>query len=375
MSEPLYIVGQNDSLILTISEWACRHGLDATRKESGRIQPPGRLVWIAERYASEIPRELLPLIASFPSLACLPHDAEALARKCIDTGFAEQVFIPTSERVLCSKLELLIDNTKSTDAGGYTGHGTMMLASLAASLAGRRTLELARQSALLPAPVLLAGEEGVEFEPLARAVHAAGLRSVGPFVRVDASTTGDRMMSERIPEACGQAAGGTLFIHRVDMLDPDAQKILSFRLSMRNPGGREPSGWKLIASSVSSLDALARSGNYLRTLADQLSVFVLQIPPVRERLDGFAVLCSELLRELAAQLKVPEKRLSPEVTKQLATCRWPFNVAELRAVLENGMSRSLGDEIGVEEISLPGETSPLERKLWLTPDGQGGKPN
>ena len=81
-------------------------------------------------------------------------------------------------------------------------------------------------------PVLITGEIGTGKERVARLIHRHSNRSTGPFVSVRGAA-----VTALDP---GAAGGGTLFIHEVGDLSPEAQTALLLYLEPEDGKGREP---------------------------------------------------------------------------------------------------------------------------------------
>ena len=97
-----------------------------------------------------------------------------------------------------------------------------------------RFIRQADRAARTGAPVLVDGEPGCGAEALARAIHACGERSDGPFVRwrADAPDAGSATLARHLADA----AGGTLLIRSAQVLEPEQQSGLLRHLRERETG-------------------------------------------------------------------------------------------------------------------------------------------
>jgi len=76
-----------------------------------------------------------------------------------------------------------------------------------------------------------------------------------------------------------------------------------------------------------------------------LSVFPIQVPPLRERLEDVIVLATDFLGQAAKRLNLPPPSLTAENIKELCSYDWPGNVRELQNVLERALIRSAGQRL------------------------------
>ena len=74
---------------------------------------------------------------------------------------------------------------------------------------------------------------------------------------------------------------------------------------------------------------------------------------MRERGDDIQGLTNWLIRRVASRLEYAEKSLSDEARNALNAHDWPGNVRELEHTIERALVMSEGDEISLEDLSLP----------------------
>jgi two-component system response regulator AtoC len=233
-------------------------------------------------------------------------------------------------------------------------------------------LALARHAAPGDAPVLITGEPGTGKSELARYIHAHSSRATGPLVdAVCASmTTGhaavDLFGMERPTDdepsggaaAIGlveSAAGGTLVLDDVHLLDPLAQSSLAETLaegSFRRVGSkvRIETETRFIATAGAELPAAVRAGSFRSDLFDALSQVSIALPPLRERSVDTAILAQAFVREFGG-LRGPS--LASEAIDALQNYSWPGNLRELRNVLERAVLLAGGGIIHAHDLPLP----------------------
>ncbi|MBL9038971.1 MAG: sigma-54-dependent Fis family transcriptional regulator [Archangium sp.] len=223
-------------------------------------------------------------------------------------------------------------------------------------------------------PVLLLGETGVGKEVLAWHLHTRSVGPAAPFVHVNCAALPEAMAeSELFGHEKGAftdatstrrglvelANGGTLFLDEVGELSPALQaKVLTFLDSgrFRRVGGAAElsSVARVVAATNRDLEARVREGTFREDLWFRLSVFRLEIPPLRERREDVPALVMGLLARIAAeQGRRRTITVSAEGLARLAAYRFPGNVRELRNVLERAAVLETGPELKLDWLSTP----------------------
>ncbi len=204
------------------------------------------------------------------------------------------------------------------------------------------------------ANVLTYGESGTGKELVARAVHDLSGRAKKPLVRVNcAAIPKDLFESEffghvrgaftsAIKDRVGRfelADGGTLFLDEVGEIPLDLQGKL---LRVIQEGQFERVGEdrtrtvnvRLISATNRSLAEEASAGRFRIDLYYRLSVFPIEIPPLRERREDILPLAEHFLRLNAQKLRIKVPSLTTIEREELDRYDWPGNVRELQNVIE-----------------------------------------
>jgi two-component system, NtrC family, response regulator AtoC len=220
-----------------------------------------------------------------------------------------------------------------------------------------------------PPPVLLLGEDGTGKALAARALHWAGPRSEGPFMRaaitipelMDVELFGHVRHSGMRPEErvglCQLAHGGTLLIDEVfPLLGGGILNAVSSAIetgSVRRLGSamKEPADFWLIASSSASLDTPG-PWRSLRDVFEPLGASVLTVPALRDRGTDIVLLAEHLLSRHCRWENVPPKTLTPEAKAELLRFHWPGNVRQLASVIERAALSVRGASIGADDIGV-----------------------
>ena len=108
-----------------------------------------------------------------------------------------------------------------------------------------------------------------------------------------------------------------------------------------------------ILCSTSDREALSQSERLLPELVQQLGVYQLQLPPVRERREDLDELIDFALRRLATRHGQPNLRLGDEARELLRGANWPGNLRQLSNVLENAVLAARGEVLEAVTFQLP----------------------
>jgi transcriptional regulator with PAS, ATPase and Fis domain len=195
----------------------------------------------------------------------------------------------------------------------------------------------------------LIGETGTGKDVTAHAVHEASSRAGGPFVVFDCGAVPPNLVESELfghergaftgahaehEGAFERARGGTLFLDEIGELPLDLQprllRALDSRAIRRVGGGRDrATDVRIVAATNRDLAALVEAKQFRQDLYFRLAAAVVQLPPLRERLEDLPLLVPQLLGDLGRGfVHVPEATF-----EQLSAHRWPGNVRELKNVL------------------------------------------
>jgi formate hydrogenlyase transcriptional activator len=257
------------------------------------------------------------------------------------------------------------------------------------SLALKKVLSQIATVAPTEAGVLVLGESGTGKELVARAVHELSTRKDRPLVRVNCASIPKELFeseffghvrgafSGAIKDRTGRfelADGGTLFLDEVGEIPLELQSKL---LRVLQEGQFERVGdertrrvnVRLVAATNRDLLAEAKAGRFRLDLYYRLSVFPIELPPLRERLEDIEPLAAHFIRQGARRLGVPAPRLTKAHVQQLQSYDWPGNIRELQNVLERAviLSRSTGGRLRFELPDRPVNAGPPPVALGAAP--------
>jgi DNA-binding NtrC family response regulator len=219
--------------------------------------------------------------------------------------------------------------------------------------------------------VLVVGETGTGKELVARAIHEASPRALGPFVPVNCGAIPAELAESELfghergaftgatSERDGyfvQADRGTLFLDEIGELprgqQPHLLRALESRRVRRVGGHRERAVDIRLISATNRLD-LDADGSPLRTdLYHRIATVVIELPPLRERASDIPILVDTFLAELAPEFG--SREVTPEALAALAGYPWPGNVRELRHAVHRAAALS-ANQLRIEDL-LPRRT-------------------
>ena len=247
------------------------------------------------------------------------------------------------------------------------------------SQALKRTLAQIEAVARTTASVLILGESGVGKEMIARAIHTKSDRVDKPMVKVNcASIPKDLFESEFFGHVRGAftgahqdrvgrlqlADGGTLFLDEVGEIPMSQQGKL---LRALQEGEYERVGddktvsvdVRVVAATNRDLMDEIKAGRFREDLFYRLSVFPVEVPPLRERLDDVAPLAFRFLEQICHELGREPLRRTQKQLSALKQHDWPGNIRELKNVIERAVISSTGDRLRLDLAmpNVPAETS------------------
>ncbi len=218
------------------------------------------------------------------------------------------------------------------------------------------------------ANVLVLGESGTGKELVARAIHDLSARKDHPLVRVNCASIPKELFESEffghvrgaftgaIKDRVGRfelADGGTLFLDEIGEIPLDLQSKL---LRVLQEGQFERVGdertrstkVRLIVATNRDLLAEAKTGHFRLDLYYRLSVFLIEVPPLRERLEDIGILAEHFIKQSARRLGVARPRLNKHHLQELQNYDWPGNVRELQNVIERAVILARGRQLQFE---------------------------
>ncbi|PXF29719.1 transcriptional regulator [Pokkaliibacter plantistimulans] len=241
--------------------------------------------------------------------------------------------------------------------------GQDMIGSSAVMRALQDEIALVASSSLA---VLILGETGVGKERVAEALHRQSDRARQPLISLNCAALNETLaeselfghargaFSGAVTERAGKfelADGGTLFLDEVGELPLSIQaKLLrvlqSGQIQRLGSDKDHRVDVRIIAATNRQLQEEVRAGRFRADLYHRLSVYPLQVPPLRERGRDVLQLAGYFLEQNRIRLGVAALRLSHEAQQALLGYRWPGNVRELEHALSRAALKALSVHAG-----------------------------
>jgi PAS domain S-box-containing protein len=232
----------------------------------------------------------------------------------------------------------------------------------------QRVLRDVQEVAATDATVLIMGETGTGKELIARAIHDGSRRKDKALVRVNCAAIPVSLIeseffghepgaftgaTKRRDGRFALAAGGTIFLDEIGELPIDVQGKL---LRVLQEGEFEPVGSsrtrtvdvRVIAASNRDLRRAVREGTFREDLYFRLSVFPIELPPLRERRDDIALLATAFADRFAKRIGRTVEPLSAGCIERLKAYSWPGNVRELQNVMERAVITSVDGRLNLD---------------------------
>ena len=124
---------------------------------------------------------------------------------------------------------------------------------------------------------------------------------------------------------------------------------------------------RVLVATHRNLEQRVKEGIFREDLFYRLAVVPIHIPPLRDRRDDISGLSDVFCHQVATELKMPRRRLTPEALEKLQQYRFPGNLRELRNLIERAYILTSNQEIGADDL-------PLAQKEAVPANGNGSLP-
>jgi formate hydrogenlyase transcriptional activator len=268
--------------------------------------------------------------------------------------------VPTVNHTASLEIEDAMAAQIEFDSNELCGSGLPNIVGNSAAL--RRVLDMVRVVAPTNATVLIKGETGTGKELIAAAIHKYSDRSNGPFVKVNcAAIPAGLLESELFGHERGAYTGavarsigrferanrGTLFLDEIgDLpleLQPKLLRVMQERRFERLGGAATiHSDVRVICASHRNLVEMIDERQFRADLFYRLSVFPIELPPLRERPEDIPLLVHHFAVDYAARMRKRIAAISEDFITALVRHSWPGNIRELQNFIERSVILSTG---------------------------------
>jgi len=250
-------------------------------------------------------------------------------------------------RLSLEKARLEGEVTRLSSVGEFVGD----------SEAAHKVMELVDTVAATDTTVMIRGESGTGKELVARALHMRSKRRFFPFIPINCGGLTDSLLeSELFGHEKGAftgahfrrkgklelADGGTVFLDEVGNISQKTQmdllRVLESKQFTRVGGSRMVDvDFRTVCATNRDLEKAVADGEFREDLFYRLNVFVISVPPLRERRGDIPLLAHHFIEKYSRAMNKQIQDIEPAALERLAAYRWPGNVREL----ENAMERAV----------------------------------
>jgi DNA-binding NtrC family response regulator len=203
------------------------------------------------------------------------------------------------------------------------------------------------------ARVLITGENGTGKELVARWIHEKSNRAHMPLIEVNCAAIPSELIESElfghekgafttaIKQRIGkfeQANGGTLFLDEIGDMSLSAQakvlRVIQEGVLQRVGGDKTIQvDVRVLAATNKNLVVEIEKNQFRMDLYHRLSVIMVHVPTLNERLDDIPIIAEKFLKEICEDNGV-KKSFAPGAFDELKNVNWTGNIRELRNVIE-----------------------------------------
>ena len=353
---------------------SCSKGLKMTAKENPDVilcdvfLPDGNGIHLIQELKKLIPDGEVILLTAHGNISDGVQAIKNGAFDYITKGDDNDKIIP----LLARAMRTVKQRKSANDALPPAPHDYSFDTIVSASPEIRQDVVLARKVAATDVPVLLTGETGTGKEVFAKSIHSASPRKANAFVAVNCSAFSKELLeSEMFGYKAGAFTGalkdkqglfevadhGTIFLDEVGEMALELQaKLLRILESGEYIKVGDTKTTKvdvrIIAATNRNLQEEIQHNKFRSDLFYRLSVFQIQLPPLRFRTGDIPALAADFITRYAAQFKIPVPEMSPRYLQRLQAYSWPGNIRELRNVVESSLIICEGKLLEVSDLPL-----------------------
>jgi DNA-binding NtrC family response regulator len=237
-------------------------------------------------------------------------------------------------------------------------------------------LKVIKKVARTDANILVIGENGTGKELIVKEIHNNSRRADEAFISIDIGTITETLFeSEMFGHIKGAftdakedktgwfetASGGTLFLDEIGNLSLTMQSKLLTAIQNRvihKVGSKTPIPFdiRLICATNKNLEEMVSKNLFREDLYYRINTIVIEIPPLRDRVEDIVLLAEHFLKEYANKYEKFHLKFSSKTFDKLMKYNWPGNVRELRHTIEKAVILSDSDILMPEDFIISHST-------------------
>lgn len=238
---------------------------------------------------------------------------------------------------------------------------------------------------------LVTGESGTGKEMIARAIHHGGTRSKGPFIAMNCSAIPAELVESTLfghlkgsfTGASSDKAGlfeladhGTLFLDEIGEMSINLQaKLLrvieSGTFTPVGAANERTSDVRIVAATHVNFTKRIEEGSFREDLYYRLARFVIELPPLRQRIEDIPLLATHFAEQFSAEMGyrniVP---MTSDAVEKLQHHLFPGNIRELKNIMERAVLESGGDHITAQHLHFMSVNKSIETRTPEIPKPQ-----
>jgi len=223
------------------------------------------------------------------------------------------------------------------------------------SSAMRDIVKKAMRYASSDSTIMINGETGTGKEILAQSIHNMGRRAKGPFVSINCAAIPDQLLeNELFGHEEGAFTGarkggkiglfelahnGSIFLDEIASTPPNVQasllRVLQERKVMRIGSDRLiPIDVRVLAASNKNLVEEVRAGRFREDLFYRLNVLIINMPPLRERIEDLVIIVADLVKRISSKYGIKPISIPDHYVHRLMQYTWSGNIRQLENFIE-----------------------------------------
>ncbi len=315
---------------------------------------------------------------SVPVVVMTAYGNIEIAVKAMKLGACDFITKPFDPEMLCSVIAQVAQHRRIIDRNWSKSKRRI----ITQNKKMEEVLSQARKVAALNTPVMILGESGTGKELIARYIHEQSPRQAEKFVAVNCGSMPEELLeSEFFGHEPGAFTGakeqrlglfevasdGSIFLDEIGNM-PWQLQVKLLRTLQESEVKRLGSNairkvnTRVVSATNCDLEQEIKSGNFRDDLYYRLGVFILEVPPLRERPEDIELLARYFI-DCYSSISEQEASISNDAIELLRQQRWPGNVRQLENALERALifsdgaltsdsfDLSAGNELGDDDIA------------------------